>query len=357
MLRQAQSTAAKAATIVAEADAQSATWSYQRDSFQSAVAQAQATGAPPPLDGPPAVDPGGAERERAARLLDQARADVEAAAHRSAARLRTAAATAPNEPGLLSKLWHGVTEFGAGAVEATWGMGVFAFKLTPVYQVIDPQGYAENLLGLGKGLVYGVQHPVEFAKAVADWDTWAESPGRALGHLVPDLAITLATAGGGAVLKGRAAASRLARVGEKVVRRGEPAVLYARRAMRTNAELLGSGAGLSRTDATVARVAGKAEVDLKDVAVRIMEDQEYVRYLDHHGACACTPPELGGREIHLGPAAFSDEETLAATLAHERVHVSQLRDGRHVSSASLDDLEAEARAAEPDALRRLEGGR
>ena len=216
VLRAAQATAAQVAAMVADADAQSATWSTRRDAYQAALAQAQAIGVPPPPDVPPALDPGAAAPDHAARVLESARGEVAAAAGRSAARLRAAAAAAPNEPGLLSSLWHGVSEFGAGVVEGSWGMATFVFKLSPAYLAIDPEGYAEHLQGLGQGLVYGLTHPVEFAQAVVDWDTWAESPGRALGHLVPDLALTLATGGGASLLRGRAAASRLARAGEKV---------------------------------------------------------------------------------------------------------------------------------------------
>lgn len=68
--------------------------------------------------------------------------------------------------------------------------------------IIDPDGYVENQVGLVKGLAHGVTHPVEFAKAVVDWDTWVESPGRALGHLLPTIALARATAGAGAAGKG-----------------------------------------------------------------------------------------------------------------------------------------------------------
>lgn len=45
-------------------------------------------------------------------------------------------------------------------------------------------------VGLVKGLAYGATHPVDFAKAIVDWNTWAESPGRALGHLLPAVALS-----------------------------------------------------------------------------------------------------------------------------------------------------------------------
>src|SRR5437667_279571 len=83
--------------------------------------------------------------------------------------------------GFWSTAAHVVSEVAGGAVEATTGMAEFAFKLTPAYALINPEGYVENGVGLIKGLAYGATHPVDFAKAVLDWDTWAKSPGRAIG--------------------------------------------------------------------------------------------------------------------------------------------------------------------------------
>jgi hypothetical protein len=89
-------------------------------------------------------------------------------------------------------------------------MATFAFKLTPTYALVDPEGYVESLAGMGKGLVYGVTHPVGFAKAVTNWDMWLDNPARALGQLVPDVALAVATAGAGDAAKGAGAARRLA---------------------------------------------------------------------------------------------------------------------------------------------------
>jgi hypothetical protein len=47
-----------------------------------------------------------------------------------------------------------------------------------------------------------VRHPVEFGKAVLDWDTWRQNPFRAVGHLAPDVAS--AVAGGAAATSARA---------------------------------------------------------------------------------------------------------------------------------------------------------
>jgi hypothetical protein len=64
--------------------------------------------------------------------------------------------------------------------------------------LVDPIGYHEDRTTLSQGIVNGVQHPAEFGKALIDYDTWKQSPGRALGHLVPDALAAAATAGAGA---------------------------------------------------------------------------------------------------------------------------------------------------------------
>ena len=57
----------------------------------------------------------------------------------------------------------------------------------------------ETIVGMGKALW---KDPIGFMTAVGksliDWDTWTDDPARALGHLVPDAVIALATMGGSA---------------------------------------------------------------------------------------------------------------------------------------------------------------
>ena len=57
----------------------------------------------------------------------------------------------------------------------------------------------ETIVGMGKALL---KDPVGFmtaiGKSLIDWDTWTDDPARALGHLVPDAVIALATMGGSA---------------------------------------------------------------------------------------------------------------------------------------------------------------
>jgi len=62
---------------------------------------------------------------------------------------------------------------------------------------------------------------------------------------------------------------------------------------------------------------------LEGVAILVIDDPEYQRYMRRLGAVAVMPSELQ-REIHLMPEAFASVEVLARTLGHERNHVAQL---------------------------------
>ncbi|MEP6761593.1 MAG: putative T7SS-secreted protein [Sporichthyaceae bacterium] len=165
---------------------------------------------------PAPVDPGTEGRNRARAVLDDARARVRAAGERAARRTEAAWADAPREPHWWESAGHFVAEIGRGAWESTVGLVEFAWSISTVRMMVDPQGWERDGTALGEGLGYGATHPVEFGKAILDWDTWQESPGRAIGHLVPDLLITLATAGGGAAARGARAveaADELAEMG------------------------------------------------------------------------------------------------------------------------------------------------
>jgi type VII secretion system ESX-1 substrate len=172
-LRTAHVDARRALALFDEAERESRLWAVQQDTGQTGVVTATAgvSGT-----GVCLADPGEALRREARTLLDDARSSVAAAGAWAAERLNEAAEHAPNKPGWIARRWHNVTEFAGGAIEATTGMATFAFKLSPAYALINPDGFAENAVGLAEGLVFGATHPVDFAKAVVDWDTWAKSP-------------------------------------------------------------------------------------------------------------------------------------------------------------------------------------
>ena len=124
---------------------------------------------------------------------------------------------------------------------------------------------------------------------------------------------------------------------------------------RTNRDVLDNGPGTPMTLDNVNEVAGRMGINLGDVDVVIIKDPEEIRYLDHMDAGAYTPSELNGTQIRLGPASFADDETLAATIAHEHTHVQQQLAGQHLERP-LKDLEDEAYASEVPALERYRNG-
>ena len=205
-LRQAQGDIRRALTLIDEADRESRIWSAKNTDALVENVTAPYTGSLAPIS---PDDPGQPLRRQADTLIAEAKDRLVSAARHAAEQLRTAADHAPDKPSFWSSAAHVVSEVAGGAVEATTGMAEFAFKLTPAYALINPEGYVENGVGLIKGLAYGATHPVDFAKAVLDWDTWAKSPGRAIGHLLPTVALAAATAGAGSAGKGAAAADAL----------------------------------------------------------------------------------------------------------------------------------------------------
>ncbi|HKY74615.1 MAG TPA: hypothetical protein VJS45_00630, partial [Acidimicrobiia bacterium] len=231
-LRDAQAAAAKAIELFSVADSRSRTWAAQQKAHDDAVRSSAGSEAPPPALLPVTDDPGEQLRSEAQRLIEEQRHEVEEAAQRAAERLEEAGRAAPNKPGLLKRVLSGAGDiagdFLGGVVEGTAGIIEFGFKLTPTYALINPEGYLENVTGMAKGIAFGVTHPVEFAKAAVNWDMWLENPARALGQLVPELALSLATAGaGGAAVKGAGAARRAARFADdlsdagRIARRAE----------------------------------------------------------------------------------------------------------------------------------------
>ena len=56
----------------------------------------------------------------------------------------------------------------------------------------------------------------ELFYAATDWDTWSDDPGRASGRLLPDIAITIATAGAAASAKGLTGTARAAFIGREL---------------------------------------------------------------------------------------------------------------------------------------------
>lgn len=96
-------------------------------------------------------------------------------------------------------------------------------------------------------------------------------------------------------------------------------VLFSHAGSVTNAEALTAGTRLPFHDDTVFELAERGGVGLDDVRVQLLRAEDEIRYLDSQGGIAFASDDT----IFLGPAAFTDEELLVRTLAHERTHLYQ----------------------------------
>ena len=179
------------------------------------------TGAPAaPTRREPFNDWGDPIQQDALKELSAARADLENAAHVCAGEVRAGCADAPEEPSWWESGLRFVGGILEGAGEAVWDL-LTMVPFSPVNMVIDAYKVAtgdltpeelmkkyelsaENAWDMAKGIYTGLTtDPIgfgkELGKSLLDWDTWADDPARAIGHLVPDAIIAVATAGTGAL--------------------------------------------------------------------------------------------------------------------------------------------------------------
>ncbi len=168
----------------------------------------------------PFVDWGDPIQQEALRAMQAVRADLDTAAHTCAGQVKAGCADAPEEPNWLES---GLTFVGGileGAGEAVWDL-LTMVPFSPVNLVMDAYKLAtgdltpeelmkkyelsaENAWEMAKGIYTGLTtDPIgfgkELGKSLLDWDTWADDPARAIGHLVPDAVVAVATAGTGAL--------------------------------------------------------------------------------------------------------------------------------------------------------------
>ena len=167
----------------------------------------------------PFHDPGASIRQGALDEYASARRDLEAAAHTCADGVRAGCAAAPAKRKWYEKVGAAVGGFLEGAGEALMDLGKLAAFLTNPAVFVFNDMMADAMSGMtseeiaakyelkledAQGLLDALQEdPLEFGKnigkAMLDWDTWADDPARALGHLLPDAVIAVLTAGSGTV--------------------------------------------------------------------------------------------------------------------------------------------------------------
>jgi hypothetical protein len=186
------------------------------DAARQRVANAASMGQVMTLTIVPFDDPGAAIRGNAVSEFEAARATLQAAAQSCADEVRRGCADAPEEPNWLESGLRFVGGVLEGAGEALWELATLT-PFSPVNMIRDLHALAtgdltpEELqakyrlsLETAQAMLEALQEdPVgfgkELGKGLLDWDTWADDPARALGHLVPDAIAAAATAGAGAI--------------------------------------------------------------------------------------------------------------------------------------------------------------
>lgn len=183
------------------------------DAVRQAARSAGIGAAPTLVPEIPFHDPGATTRARARELLNRARTQLDEAGDRAEGVVSGSRDQAPPEPRWWQKAWAAATDYRAGVYESSLGLAEFAWSVSAVRMVADPVGYAQAVATLAQGAQYAVHHPVETARTAVDWETWQTNPARALGRLAPDLALTIATGGSGAVVRGARAADMVDSLG------------------------------------------------------------------------------------------------------------------------------------------------
>jgi len=167
-------------------------------------------------------DPGATLQAQAQQLLAQARSARDLAAAQGEATIKTAAGQAPAEPSFWSQVTADVSDsvqvaqlaslhFDGGVVTGAADIVKFARSEDPEdpWNLTHQPEYAAGLSGTVAGLAADVINPQALVKGVLG-PGWGSDPAAALGHLVPSVALAVATGGGGAAADAGVAAESTA---------------------------------------------------------------------------------------------------------------------------------------------------
>ncbi|MFC9287177.1 putative T7SS-secreted protein [Streptomyces sp. NPDC057052] len=154
-------------------------------------------------------DPGKKLMKEAQDILAEARTQRNSAAETARAAVRAARDMAPKKPSYTEQLGDGLQELqimgdhvGGGIIKGTAGLLNFVRSVNPTdpYNITHPAEYATSLNSLAAGLVVAANDPVGTGKQMIG--DFMKDPAEGFGRLIPDLALTAATGGGGAAVKG-----------------------------------------------------------------------------------------------------------------------------------------------------------
>ncbi|WP_328737492.1 putative T7SS-secreted protein [Streptomyces bobili] len=154
-------------------------------------------------------DPGRKLMQDAQDILAEARKQRNSAAETARTAVRAARDMAPKKPSYTEQLGDGFQELqimgdhvGGGIIKGTAGLLNFVRSVNPLdpYNITHPAEYATSLNSLAAGLVVAVNDPLGTGKQMIS--DFMKDPAEGFGRLIPDLALTAATGGGGAAVKG-----------------------------------------------------------------------------------------------------------------------------------------------------------
>ncbi|MEU2751827.1 putative T7SS-secreted protein [Streptomyces collinus] len=163
----------------------------------------------PPRPAATFEDPGKKLMQEAQDILAEARKQRNSAAETARTAVRAARDMAPRKPSYAEQLAGGFQEFqimgdhvGGGIIKGTAGILNFVRSVNPVdpYNITHPAEYATSLNSLAAGLIVAANDPVGTGKQMVS--DFMKDPAEGFGRLIPDLALTAATGGGGAAVKG-----------------------------------------------------------------------------------------------------------------------------------------------------------
>ncbi|MFJ8667047.1 putative T7SS-secreted protein [Streptomyces sp. NPDC093600] len=163
----------------------------------------------PPRPAATFEDPGTKLMKEAQDILAEARKQRNSAAENARTLVRAARDMAPQKPSYAEQAGDGLQELqimgdhvGGGLIKGTAGLLNFVRSVNPLdpYNITHPAEYATSLNSLAAGLVVAVNDPVGTGSQMVK--DFMKDPAEGFGRLIPDLALTAATAGGGAAVKG-----------------------------------------------------------------------------------------------------------------------------------------------------------
>ncbi|WP_331449183.1 putative T7SS-secreted protein [Streptomyces prasinus] len=163
----------------------------------------------PPCPAPTFEDPGRKLMSEAQEILAEARKQRNTAAETARTAVRAARGTAPEKPSYAQQAGQGLQEaqimgdhVGGGLIKGTAGLVNFvrSVNFLDPYNLTHPAEYATNLNSLASGLVLAANDPVGTGRQMVG--DFMKDPYEGFGRLLPDAALTVATGGGGAAVKG-----------------------------------------------------------------------------------------------------------------------------------------------------------